>query len=848
MHTRVEGLTIFYTDTQGCLNKYALVQYWFDGPPVKIRVKPHGNSNSSAPYFRTAASAKIEYSEIAASNTPKSAVQLAIHKQGGELEAKGFSKLPRNVQQMKNLRRSGKKKDSNVLYSVMLQCKLSQGKDNAYVRDVQAAPEPQCVLFYDWQIADLTRFLTNPKQFSVFSADTTYNLGDFYVTPTVYQHIMLEDIQTGKHPYFLGPILVHHRKDFSAFNHLGSSLICHSKKLREIQAFGTDGDPALIEALSHNFPSAKQLRCFIHLKRNITEKLKERGIPSFEMQEFIADIFGKQSGSVYQEGLVDSNKEDFDTRLENCTSSWIEREARYRPDDRVSFFDYFSSQYARTIRHTMLKDLRTSVGLGLPPAIYTTNACESFNAVIKRKINYKETEWPSFNDEMKQLVDMQRDEAIRALSGRGEYRLCENYRYLKVEPQEWIKMSPDQRKKVLKQFDDAGLHLRKKFGQTLAKAKVTANYNQEPSTASPSCSHASSSASTNCTDTSSPASTSCSDTSSSSWSISITHDKSGISSLPQAVIEQIWTKAEQYLMSNSEIVKAPGNDTKAMMVASRSGQTPHYVRCLQSAHYVCDNNCLQWKSAQICSHVIAVSEKNGQLHSFLEWYKKTEQQPNITSLAVHGLPAGRGHKGGIPKKQRSTTRPILQSDVIIPRPATCKKNFTAYQEAQHMGNRNASQSTTLGSPSLSQSASHTSGVVTLGSLLSQNQVINVNTVPTSVSIAPPPNTNPFFLRAIEGNIRMCQGCKTSLRNIDGSVPQPPYDLSIARYERRVYRDKNGILQSPQREQPVHYHFKLTCIHAVTPDFVPSSLTIPPDILPRLNITHKEYLRLMFGLS
>ena len=227
-------------------------------------------------------------------------------------------------------------------------------------------------------------------------------------------------------------------------------------------------------------------------------------------------------------------------------------------------------------------------------------------------------------------------------------------------------------------------------------------------------------------------------------------------------------------MSNSEIVKAPGNDTKA----------------------------------------------------------------NTTSLAVHGLPAGRDRKGGIPKKQRSTTRPILQSDVIIPRPATCKKNFTAYQEAQHMGNRNASQSTTLGSPSLSQSASHTSGVVTLGSLLSQNQVINVNTVPTSVSIAPPLNTNPFFL-AIEGNIRMCQGCKTSLRNIDGSVPQPPYNLSIARYERRVYRDKNGILQSPQREQPVHYHFKLTCIHAVTPDFVPSSLTIPPDILPRLNVLTKN---------
>lgn len=73
---------------------------------------------------------------------------------------------------MKNHHRKEGKKDTNILYSVMLQCKLSEGKANAFVRDVKAAPEPQ---FYDWQIKDLSRFLTNHKQFSIFSADTTFN-------------------------------------------------------------------------------------------------------------------------------------------------------------------------------------------------------------------------------------------------------------------------------------------------------------------------------------------------------------------------------------------------------------------------------------------------------------------------------------------------------------------------------------------------------------------------------------------------------------------------------------------------------------------------------------------------
>ena len=614
-----------FADANGCQNKYALVQYWFDGPPVKIKVKPHGNSSSSHPYFRVAASARAQHKEIAAKSTPKSALQIAACKQG-ELEARGFNMLPRNVQQMKNFRRSEHKKDTNVLYSVMLQCKLSEGKADAFVRDVKAAPEPQCVLFCDWQLNDLSRFVTNQNQFSIFSADTTYNLGDFYVTPTTYQHLMLEDTTTMKHPYFLGPIRVHQRKNFSAFNYLASTLIGHCKKLRDVQAFGTDGDPALIEALSHNFTSAKQLRCFIHLKRNITEKLKERAIANPDAQEFLADIFGKHCGTTYQEGLVDSNsQEDFESRLENCRSVWIACEARYQREGQITFYAYFCTYYASIIRHTMLKELRVAVGLGCPPSIYTINASESVNAVIKRKVQYKVTEWPDFNNHLKELVDRQRDDAIRALSGRGHYRLCEQYKHLQVHAQEWVQMTPDQRKRLLKQFDDASLHKSKdsempatSSSSESTSSSIQANRNELSSTSTPSF-------------------------------ISIAYDESGILSLPLATVESMWSKAEEYLKSDCEIVPAPGSDHKAKMVSSHSSNTPHFVRTLSSGQYVCDSNCLQWKSAQICSHIIAVAEKNSELHSFLEWYNTTRQQPNITTLAVQGLPAGRGRKGGVPK-------------------------------------------------------------------------------------------------------------------------------------------------------------------------------------------------------
>jgi len=82
-----------------------------------------------------------------------------------------------------------------------------------------------------------------------------------------------------------------------------------------------------------------------------------------------------------------------------------------------------------------------------------------------------------------------------------------------------------------------------------------------------------------------------------------------------------------------------------------------YTFCLLNSMY-CDSNCLQWKSSYICAHSMAVSDVNGDLSSFLKWYIATNQQPHITSLAMHALPASQGCKGGVlMKKHMKSTLP-----------------------------------------------------------------------------------------------------------------------------------------------------------------------------------------------
>ena len=117
-----------------------------------------------------------------------------------------------------------------------------------------------------------------------------------------------------------------------------------------------------------------------------------------------------------------------------------------------------------------------------------------------------------------------------------------------------------------------------------------------------------------------------------------------------------------------------------------------------------------------------------------------------------------------------------------------------------------------------------------------------STLPTS---PPAPNVNPFYLKFIKGNIRVCQGCQSSLKTSDGAVPSPPFDLTIAHAEQRPFRDSSG---TPKRPTVYHYHFKVECIRAIEPLFVPSSVRIPEDIRTNLCTAHVQHLMNTFQIT
>ena len=97
-----------------------------------------------------------------------------------------------------------RKLEVKTSYDFTLKSKVEEEAGKVYIRRLQVTPSPACVLASDRQVQDVKRFCANTTNtFSALSIDTTFNIDDFYVTPTAYRHLLLADRRTGKPPLLI---------------------------------------------------------------------------------------------------------------------------------------------------------------------------------------------------------------------------------------------------------------------------------------------------------------------------------------------------------------------------------------------------------------------------------------------------------------------------------------------------------------------------------------------------------------------------------------------------------------------------------------------------------------------
>ena len=190
---------------------------------------------------------------------------------------------------------------------------------------------------------------------------------------------------------------------------------------------------------------------------------------------------------------------------------------------------------------------------------------------------------------------------------------------------------------------------------------------------------------------------------------------------------------------------------------------------------------------------------------------------------MQGMPSGRGRKGGRKRVKEST---ISETFVSVnrfvpppPSPTPSQPSLPAHCLPPP--------------PQAQQSQLHDSGNVNVASGTASHVTVSLpHSLPPPLIRMDPPgpsqpaNVNPFYIKFIVGNIRVCQGCKGSLKTVDNHIPTPPFDIAAARSENKPFRDASGNLITPKRATVYHYHCHPQCIRAVEPHFVLSSLLIP----------------------
>lgn len=665
----------YIKDSNGdIINDVATVQYFFDNQPHQFIVGSHGNSKSGAPFQPTKKSTMKELKTQLTTNQPKRAIASITKSKGGPCSVGSEGDLPRGPQQAydANRRRTKDpdyaKRTRDILFSVLLMAS-SQEDDKKFIRRISLYPEPVVVLATESQLDDLVRFCTAKDAYTVMFKDTTFNCGNFFVTPISYKNLMLQSEKTGKCPVFVGPTVIHFSHNLEAFAQLGALLVQERPELKNTRVIGTDHEPNLFKGLSIAMTAPGHVECIGHFHRNVKRKLQSLGMCGETMDGFLRDIFGATHTlqMVNCSGLLSSESEgEFDERLAALTVQWDEDEKVLRPGKKPEFSSYFLSRSA-DIKKTMIKSVRSK--FNIEDVAFTTNAAEAVNHVIKTFQDYNAEDLPKFIQDLHDLIIDQEENAFLATINQGRFRMKDAFKKHCVDRNDFYRLPEDLRKKKREKFfqisrDEVETVLKEnrpidlderdieETDQLISDITLDEPINESEEVLRP------------------------------VPPISVDCRNLDISIVQEGVLEMIWSKAQKLLNNSDSIKQKPlldsqKNEWDMYQVSSSNIRKKGSYDLMVNDKCIIKCGCPMYKNKEIgiCSHRVALAERLGILEQYLENLREHEHtmENNLTDISLSGVnKKAAGKKSAIPRRSSQKT-----SHMQAPKHTSRKSSETA---------------------------------------------------------------------------------------------------------------------------------------------------------------------------
>ena len=765
-------------ETGAIVNNVACVQYIYDKEEVKFAMKPHKSSKNGkgVPYTRTKPSVVRNLDQKLTLVGPKDAVSLATQESGGVMKVGCLSDLPRGPRQgyyRNQLQKEslpshvqGREKQDELL-EVLFKMKTD---NEPFVRKVTIEKENTTIVIgSEEQLNNLMKLSTSEIDFCTVQIDPTFRLGPYECTPISYRNLMMKRKRTGKNPLRLGPVLIHYRKDQNTYSGFLQNLIDLKPGLQGMLSTGTDGEQALVNAIEAKLPNAhsRSLRCFRHVQDNFKRALTSYGMVGMQ-KEFVDEVFGKaDSDGIYQPGLLDAESPaEFDGKLESLREGWKER-----GDPTEKVFKWVEGR-ADMMKTRMIASVRRAARLPPMtkdsdiPSHFLTNDAESNNSRLKSVKKHTQSGFSGTIEAVRSLANSENEEFCQAVAGVSEdYELREEFQKFVVP--DFLSRSQEERSRYIRKLSFATMEeLHAADGpESFGWIANTGCDLSKPSSRHRNGCHAEI-------------------VNSGVDSLELLDEDPRLETISSSVREAMVEKARLLLDKKGVWRGPPTSDGKpSFSVSSFSQGRPNYVVMDKNTGRV-ECECSNWKSLKMCSHALAVAEREDTLHEYLDFYAKQplSKKRNLTKVSNLDVNVGPLGRKGRRVRQRSKTTP----------------------------------SATVTAPASSQQTSS------------------------------PPGRNKYSLRWLsESKAYQCYGCNSAIR-VPGHVPPPPEDVVAATKEYRSFM-QGGKLQVRYGPTHYHLRQDCIKEKNVDFNPV-TDLVLSPTDYARFLPAHEKLLQEQFGIN
>ena len=168
--------------------------------------------------------------------------------------------MPRDVKQTSNVRQTLTEKEEQDEFASL----LGLARQDPVIRNLQWNPNSRVAFATDQQLEEIVDECCRPTSQSILTIDTTYNIGDSYVTSTTYQSTKFIQNRTGKPAALPGLAMLHVRKSEKDVKYFSHTLLEHNDKIKRIAFVGGDRDKA-----QQGFLSPLRRCTFLPCKRHV---------------------------------------------------------------------------------------------------------------------------------------------------------------------------------------------------------------------------------------------------------------------------------------------------------------------------------------------------------------------------------------------------------------------------------------------------------------------------------------------------------------------------------------------------------------------------------------------------